>query len=82
MTRLIAQLFTRQGCHLCDQARQLLESHGVVVESIDIDQDPALLARYTNCVPVVVLDGRERFRGRVNPVLLKRLLSGSGDATR
>ena len=35
-----------------------------------------LVAKYTTCVPVVVIDGHERFRGRVNEVLLRRLLSG------
>ena len=31
-------------------------------------------ARYDQCVPVVEIDGQERFRGRVNEVLLRRLL--------
>ena len=29
---------------------------------------------YNECVPVVFVDGRERFRGRIDPVLLRRLL--------
>ena len=67
-------LYTRQGCHLCDDAKGLLERHGLKPTSVDIDADPALRERYTTCVPVVVIDGKERFRGRVNEVLLKRLL--------
>jgi hypothetical protein len=43
---------------------------------IDIDSDPELRSKYTECVPVVVIDGRERFRGRVDEVLLRRLLRG------
>jgi glutaredoxin len=69
-----AILYTRRGCHLCDDARAVLERHGLLVEPIDIDQDPELVARYTHEVPVVWIDGQERFRGRVNEVLLKRLL--------
>ena len=69
-----AVLYTRQGCHLCEDAQALLEKYGVAIESIDVDSDPALRERYNTCVPVVVLDGRERFRGKVNEVLLKRLL--------
>ena len=68
-------VYTRQGCHLCDDAYALLVKHHLQPELVDIDQDPELRSRYTNCVPVVVIDGKERFRGRVNEVLLKRLLA-------
>jgi glutaredoxin len=67
-------LYTRQGCHLCDEAAAVLSRHGLQAEKVDIDSDPELVAQYTNCVPVVVIDGKERFRGRVDEVLLKRLL--------
>lgn len=67
-------LFSRQGCHLCDEAEQVLVRHGLVPHKIDIDASPELRARYDTCVPVVVIDGQERFRGRINEVLLHRLL--------
>ena len=54
-------LYTRVGCHLCDDAKALLERNGLAVRAIDIDQDPGLVARYDQCVPVVEIDGRERF---------------------
>ena len=73
---MLATLYTRPGCHLCDDAADLLERYGLEVERVDIDQDAALRARYDTCVPVVVIDGQERFRGRVNEVLLRRLLRG------
>lgn len=69
-------VYTRQGCHLCEDAREILVRHGLSPEMVDIDADPELQKRYTTCVPVVVIDGRERFRGRVNEVLLRRLLRG------
>ena len=68
-------LYTRAGCHLCDEARDLLIRHGLRPESVDIDADAELRERYDTCVPVVVIDGVERFRGRVNEVLLRRLLT-------
>jgi glutaredoxin len=67
-------LYTRQGCHLCEDAKRLLESHGLTPASIDIDADPALRERYDTCVPLVEIDGQIRFRGQVEPVLLRRLL--------
>jgi len=67
-------LYTRQGCHLCDEAEQTLIRCQLIPRLIDIDADPELTARYNECVPVVVIDGQERFRGRVNEVLLRRLI--------
>lgn len=67
-------VYTRQGCHLCDQAADLIRDRGVEAELIDIDLHPELQEKYTACVPVVVIDGRVRFRGRVNPVLLQRII--------
>jgi glutaredoxin len=75
MTSRSVVLYTRQGCHLCDDALELLRKHGLQPEKVDIDADPQLRERYTTCVPVVVIDGKERFRGRVNEVLLRRLLN-------
>jgi len=73
-------LYTRQGCHLCEQALALLRRHGLEPSQVDIDQDPQLRARYDCCVPVVEIDGRERFRGRVDERLLRRLLAaGPGE---
>jgi glutaredoxin len=77
-------LYHRAGCHLCDSARDLLraaqERYGFTLEVVDVDEDPALVALYSEQVPVVSVDGKVRFRGIVNPALFKRLLEGSRDA--
>jgi hypothetical protein len=39
-----------------------------------VDQDPELRARYDQCVPVVWIDDRERFRARIDERLLQRIL--------
>ena len=67
-------LYTRHNCPLCDEAHQILMEFGLRPQLIDIDQDVQWQERYTSCVPVVWIDGKERFRGHVNRVLLKRLL--------
>lgn len=67
-------LYTRHGCHLCEDAKKTLQRHGMSPREVDIDADPELIERYGTCVPVVVIDGRERFRGRVDELLLRRLL--------
>lgn len=73
-------LYTREGCHLCDDALALLQSHGLSPRLVDIDKDPELRQKFDVCVPVVELDGVVRFRGRVEPVLLRRLLKSARPA--
>ncbi len=67
-------LYTRRGCHLCEEVHRLLIKHQVAPKVVDIDTDAELAARFGTCVPVVEIDGRIRFRGRVQPVLLRRIL--------
>lgn len=68
-------LYTRKGCHLCDDAQALLIAHGFEPNCVDVDEDATLVERFNECVPVVEIDGKIRFRGRVDPILLRRLLS-------
>jgi hypothetical protein len=73
-------LYTRAGCHLCEEARATLEKYAAwlpPIWEIDIDGDPVLVERFTTCVPVVEVDGKVRFRGRVNEVLLRRLIAAT-----
>ena len=67
-------LYTRTGCHLCDEAREVLIRHGLQPDVIDVDSDEELTKKFDTCVPVVEINGTIRFRGRVDPVLLKRLI--------
>jgi len=67
-------LYTRSGCHLCDVAEQTLLEHGLQPQLVDIDQDESFKEQFTTCVPVVEIDGKIRFRGKVDPILLRRLL--------
>ena len=74
MTEVI--FYTRAGCHLCDVALDLLRRYSQSPVLVDIDADEQLRAKFNTCVPVVEIDGKVRFRGRVNELLLKRLLDG------
>jgi hypothetical protein len=71
-------VYTRDACHLCETAWQVLceyqRQHGFALEAADVDGSPELVSKYGNCVPVVTVNGAVRFRGAVNPVLLQRLL--------
>jgi len=76
MTRSIHSVvvYSRPGCCICDDAINLLRKHGLEPRMINIDADPELQEKFTSCVPVVEIDNVVRFRGRVNEVLLKRLM--------
>ena len=54
-------LYGRDGCHLCDEARVVLERVGHPFEEVDIETDDALLKRYLERIPVVALDGEELY---------------------
>ncbi|MEA2129993.1 MAG: hypothetical protein QOJ85_2884 [Solirubrobacteraceae bacterium] len=54
-------LYGRAGCHLCDDARAVLERVGEPFAEVDIETDDALLAAYLERIPVVAVDGEEVF---------------------
>ena len=58
-------LYGRPGCHLCDDARAVLErmrrDRPFTLRDVDIESDPELHARYLERIPVVALDGEELF---------------------
>lgn len=75
-----AVLHTKEGCHLCDDAAALLHQYREWIpepQLVDIESHPMLLEQFSTCVPVVVLDGKIRFRGRIQETLLQRLIEGT-----
>jgi glutaredoxin len=67
-------VYSRSGCHLCDDVCTLLSQYSIDPKVVDIDGDETLKAQFHVWVPVVEIDGRVRFKGRVDPLLLARLL--------
>jgi glutaredoxin len=67
-------LYGRPGCHLCDDARAVLERIGHPFDEIDIEADDELLARYLERIPVVALDGAEVYDFFVDEADLRRRL--------
>jgi len=71
-------LYTRAGCCLCDDARQVLAAAraraAFDLEEIDIDHHPEWRALYNDEVPVIAIDGRKAFKYKVTmDEFLKRL---------
>jgi predicted thioredoxin/glutaredoxin len=69
------ELITRKGCHLCDQALELLRSLGVEPEVRDVDADAGLFAEFDFRVPVVRMAGRVVGEGAVRREPLERALA-------
>ena len=61
MTKVV--LYGREGCCLCDDARELLlrarEQYEFELEECDIETDPALHRAYLERIPVIAIDGEE-----------------------
>jgi len=71
-------LYGKPGCHLCDDARAVLARAGAQFQEIDITTDDALHAAYLERIPVVTIDGEERFAFFVDEAVLSALLSKVG----
>ena len=63
-------------CPLCDEARSLLEKEQVLHQEVDIRTDKKLLRAYRLEIPVVTVDGKKEFIGRIDLSRLRDLLSG------
>ena len=75
-------LYTRRGCHLCDDAKLAIEAarrrHPFHYEEIDIDTDAALRKRYNEEIPVIAIDGKKAFKYRLTSgELLQKLAARS-----
>ena len=73
-------LYARQGCHLCDEARAVIESVRTQIpftfDEVDIERDDALLREYGIRIPVVAVDGEELFEVSVDPEALRAAVGG------
>jgi glutaredoxin len=75
-------LYTREGCHLCDEARAQilprLAEFKAQLHEVDIDDDPALHDRYTNDVPVILVGRKLVAQHRLDVRRLRRELQETG----
>ena len=71
MSKAHVIIYSRPGCHLCDEAKAAILSAGCsdqyVLEETDIESDEELLRKYKYDIPVIVINGVESFIHRVNP---------------
>jgi hypothetical protein len=64
-------LYSRPGCGLCDEAREVILAEArrtaFAFEDVNVETEDALELEYGIRIPVVLVDGVERFEIRVDP---------------
>ncbi len=72
-------LYGKPGCHLCDDARVVIEQVcaelGTSYDEVDITTSPELMDAYGEDIPVTFVDGRQHDFWRVDPTRLRAALT-------
>jgi glutaredoxin len=75
-------LYTRPGCHLCDEAKAaiapVLGEFGAVLREVNVDEDAVLKERYGWDVPVIFIGQRKAAKHRVDLEQFRRQLQDAG----
>ena len=75
---IVLTLYSRPGCHLCDEMKAVVACVGrgipLTLDEIDISADPALERRYGLEIPVLLVNGRTAAKVRIDENALRRLL--------
>ena len=76
-------IYSRPGCHLCDEAKAAILSAGCsdqfTLEEVNIESDEELLRKYKYDIPVIAINGVESFMHRVEPEVFRtRITQTSG----
>lgn len=78
MTPVRVTLYGKPGCHLCEDARAVLDAvraeRPFELEEVDVTLDPRLHARYGERIPIVAIGGEEAFELYVDPGALRERL--------
>jgi glutaredoxin len=80
-------LYTRPGCHLCEDAKAvvqpLLREFGATLREVNIDEDSELNRRYGSDIPVIFLGAHKAAKHRVDlPQFRRQLEEARGDLNR
>jgi glutaredoxin len=80
MVEVTVTVYSREDCHLCEEALETIErvasgvERHVEIREVDVDDDPELANEYGERVPYVLVDDRPAFKFRVDAEELARRL--------
>ncbi len=70
MSKAHVIVYSRPGCHLCDEAKATIQNSGCAdrftLEEINIESDHELLRKYKYDIPVIAINGVDSFMHRVD----------------
>jgi glutaredoxin len=73
-------IYSRPGCHLCDEAKAAIMGAGCsdhfTIQEVNIESDEELLRKYKYDIPVIAINGVETFMHRVDPKEFIRVIRG------
>jgi len=74
-------IYSRPGCHLCEEAKEAMSAAKCAgeytLDEVNIENDPELLERYKDDIPVIIFNGVEAFRHRVTAEEFRRRIFAS-----
>jgi glutaredoxin len=74
----VLTLYGKPGCHLCEEAREVVESvrseRPFDLREVDVSLDPELHRRLGERIPVLELEGEELFELHIDPLALRERL--------
>jgi glutaredoxin len=72
-------LYTRPGCHLCEDAKAIIEpllaEFGATLREVNIDTEARLTEQFGYDIPVIFINDRKAAKHRVNPEQFRRQLA-------
>ena len=77
-------LYTKKGCHLCEEAKELLlglqREYDLAIAEVDIESDKGLQKIYGSLIPVVALEGGRIFHSKITESQLRQALEPASKA--
>ncbi len=78
MVAIALTLYSRPGCHLCDDMKAVVlpavREFGCELDEVDISGNEELEARFGTDIPVLFVNGRKAFKYRVSERELRKRL--------
>jgi glutaredoxin len=73
---IVIEMYSRPGCHLCDEAKDVIERVAgrvpISLRVINVEDDPQLEAAFGTEIPVVFVNGHKAFMYRVDEAKLEK----------
>jgi glutaredoxin len=78
LDKAVVTIYSKPGCHLCDEAKASMLSSGCndefILQEVNIEGDPSLKELYQYDIPVILINGIKAFKHRVDPQEFARKL--------